>query len=271
MFMVLSLFLFFCDYRFHCFDVLHSKLSFVTLPLQYIVNLPLVLAHKLNVNFIGKTVILKENERLTAELLLVNARLQRLNFLEHENIELRTLLHGSHKIKGSVLSAKIIMSEVDNFGQKVTISKGERDGVYIKQPVLDAHGLLGQVVSVEKNMSKVLLVTNNKSVVPVVVVRSGLQTVALGVGTSDYLELTHVHETADVKERDIVVTSGLGLHFPAGYQVGVVKEIKHVIGKRFMKIFVVPSAHINRVSHVLLVWPDLTIPVKQTKKSNKKH
>lgn len=260
--MVVSLFLFFCDHHFHCFDKLHSKLSFVTLPVQRVIDLPLQLIHKLQVNFTSKATILRENKRLTSELLLANVRLQRLDFLEHENAKLQTLLRSSRKIKSKVLFAKIIMAETDNFGRKFTINKGRHQGVYIGQPVVDAYGLLGQVIAVKDAVSKILSITSSNSAIPVMIVRNGLQTVALGTGNDQYLELANVPETADVRVGDILVTSNLGQRFPTGYHVGVVKEIKYVVGERFMKIFVVPKAHIDKGTHVLLVWSNL---VKQSK------
>jgi len=255
---ILSLVLFFGDHYFHYFDALHSKLSFVTLPVQYVANLPLNLTNKLVLSFVKKNHILKENERLTSELLLVKSGLQRLDFLEHENAELRALLHSSKQIKYKYLPVEVIMSEVDNYGQTITLNKGKQDGVYVGQPVVDPYGLVGQIILVEGEYSRVLLITHHKSAVPVMVVRSGLQAIALGKGVNDYLELANVSETADIKVGDILVTSGLGQRFPGGYQVGVVKEIKYMIGERFVKVYVVPSAYVAREVNVLLIWPELT-------------
>lgn len=248
--------LFISDYHLHYFDKLHNKLSFITLSLSYAINLPLDLIKKANVNLIDKTILLKENAHLTAKLLSANTRLQRLDFLEHENTELRILLGSSHKIKYRTLAAETIKLEGDYFNQRVTINKGKNNDVYNRQPVVDAYGLLGQVVAVGKNASKVLLITSNKSAVPVMVVRNGIQTIALGRGINAHLELAHLPKTADIQIGDMIVTSGLGGHFPAGYKVGVIGEIKYVIGECFTKVSIIPAAHINMANHVLLIWPD---------------
>jgi rod shape-determining protein MreC len=252
--MTLSLILFFCDYRFHCFSVLRDKLSPVLMSIQYVVNRPSELVHDVAVNFVSKQVTLEDNARLSSKLLLINTKLQRLSYLEHENAELRLLLNYSRQIKGEILPAELITSATDNFTQQITIDRGKHQGVYIGQPVLDAYGLFGQVVMVEPDMSTVMLITNSKSAVPVMVIRSGLQAIAFGMGHCDCLELANVPETADVKVGDSLVTSGLGRIFPPGYQVGTVREIKRVLGERFMKVLISPNAHINKSLHVFLVW-----------------
>ncbi|MBU0744799.1 MAG: rod shape-determining protein MreC [Gammaproteobacteria bacterium] len=266
----LSLILLFCDHQFHCFNAMRSKLSFVAIPIQYVINWPLDLTRSLAVNLKSKQAVLQENRSLSSELLLINAKLQRLEFLEKENSQLRALLYSSQQIKGKVLSAEIIMSEPDNLSQKITINKGRQQGVYVGQPVFDAHGLLGQVILVESNMSKALLISNKKSAIPVMVVRNRMQTIALGMGGGKFLELVNIPETADIKVGDSLVTSGIENLFPAGFQVGIVKDIKHITGERFMRVLVVPKAQMNIGSHVILVWPDLPDKIKKSVKKQVK-
>ncbi|HBC72085.1 MAG TPA: rod shape-determining protein MreC [Coxiellaceae bacterium] len=263
---VVSLILFFFDHKSHYFDALRSQVSFIVIPIQYAVNWPVELAHILKDNFVSKQIIFEENNQLRTELLQINAKLQRLDFLEHENSQLRVLLNSSKPGKSKIVAAQLLNSVVDNFGQQITIDKGKQHGVYVGQPVLDAYGLLGQVILVEDLVSKVLLITNGKSAIPVMINRNGFRTIALGVGSSDYLELVNIPETADIKEGDSLVTSGLGQRFPAGHLIGVVSEVKRVVGERFLKVVVVPAAHINRDLHVLLVWPAEVERVKRVKK-----
>jgi rod shape-determining protein MreC len=251
--LVLSLFLFCCDHRFHCFSGVRYQLSVIVVFVQRLVNLPTESVQAVSDYFVSKKDLLESNKQLRSQLLLVNTDLQRLSFLQHENEELRALLNVSRQNGNKVLTAKLMTLATDNFIQYVTIDRGEQYGVYVGQPVLDAYGLLGQVVIVKPKTSTVMLVTDNKSAVPVMVVRSGLQAIVVGTGSSNYLELANVPETADIKVGDSLVTSGLGQIFPAGYQVGVVREVKRVSGERFMKIFVTPEAHINRSLHVFLV------------------
>ena len=203
--------------------------------------------------FVCKKSLAKENSELSSKLSLMATRLQRITFLEHENIELRGLLKYSRETKDKLQPVLLVASAIDSFTQEITIDKGERHGVYIGQPVLDANGLLGRVIRIEKEESVVMLLTNSKSAVPIVATRNGFRAIALGIGRADYLELANIPETADIREGDILVTSGLENVFPAGYQIGTVQKIERVKGERFMKILVTPAAHADRSRYMFLV------------------
>lgn len=136
------------------------------------------------------------------------------------------------------------------------MDKGSADGVFVGQPVLDAQGLMGQVIRVSRYVSRVLLISDVNHSVPVQVVRSNLRLIARGTGTTRQLELMHVQDTADIKKGDLLVSSGLGGRFPVGYPVGVVNHVEHDPGKPFAKVTATPSARLDRSRHVLLVFTE---------------
>jgi rod shape-determining protein MreC len=227
---------------------------FITAPFQREINWSIDFFKVIADNLKEKQALLKEINFLRSELLLTNTQLQRLDFLAQENSQLNTLLNLTKQLKTKFLAAKLLSMPVDSVTQQITIDKGEVNGLYIGQPVVDAYGLFGQVISVEPEFSKVLLVTDVKSAVPVIVVRNGVQSIAVGTGYIDSLELINTPETTDIKEGDVLVTSGTGHRFPAGYTIGTIRLIKHTSGERFVKVFITPSAHINSSINVLLVW-----------------
>ena len=254
--MSLSLVLFFCDYRFNCFDTLKSKLSPIVTPMQHLANWPVESVQTIGAKLADKKIILEKNKNIKEKLLTLSARLQRLDFLEDENAKLRSLLKHSKQIQDKILPAKTVNPTISSFDQQIIINKGKRDETYIGQPILDAHGLLGQIISITKKTSKVLLITNRKSAIPVTIVGKGLQTIAVGTG-GNYLKLVNIPETSDITTGDFVVTSNLGGRFPSGYHVGTVKEVKRVLGERFMQVSVTPKANINKILHVLLIWTNI--------------
>lgn len=140
------------------------------------------------------------------------------------------------------------------------IDKGENDGVFVGQPVLDASGLMGQVVEVMPYTARVLLLTDTTHSIPVQVNRNGLRAIAVGTGNPERLELRYVADTADIKEGDLLVSSGLGQRFPAGYPVATVKEVIHDSGQPFAVVRAVPTAKMNRSRYVLLVFSDSRTP-----------
>jgi len=226
----------------------------ITAPFQRQINWSIDLVQVVSDNLREKQSLLKENTFLRSELLLANTQLQRLSFLEQENSQLRVLLNLAKQFKSRFLAAQVLSMAVDSVGQQVTIDKGKINDLYSGQPVIDAYGLFGQVISLESEFSKVILVTDVKSAIPVIVSRNGIQAIAVGTGHIDSLELINTPETTDVIEGDILVTSETGQRFPAGYAVGTIRSIKHIPGERFIKVLITPSAHINSSRNVLLVW-----------------
>ena len=226
------------------------------------VNWPVDLGQAFLDNLTAKQVLLRENATLRSELLLAHAKLQRVGFLEQENSQLHVLLNSVEKLKTKFLAAQLQVLQPDRFKRQIVINKGKRDNLYVGQPVIDAYGLFGQVILVGQNISAVLLLTDVKSAVPVMIVRNGIQAIAIGIGRDDNLELVNTPETTDIKVGDFLVTSGIGQRFPAGYAVGVVNLVQRVAGERFVKILVTPSAHINRSSNILLIWTNFVGQLK---------
>lgn len=198
--------------------------------------------------------LLAENKQLSARNLVLELRSQRLAALETENIELRELLSASEQIDDRVLVTSVIAVDPDPFSQQILINKGGEDGVFIGQPVLDAYGLLGQVIDVMPYSARVLMIADSNHAIPVQINRNGVRAIAVGTGSLDELELIYVPNTADIVKGDLLVSSGLGGRYPRGYPVGVVTKVENVPGKSFAVVTAEPSAHLDRSRHLLLVF-----------------
>jgi rod shape-determining protein MreC len=137
---------------------------------------------------------------------------------------------------------------------QLVLDKGADASVYLGQPLIDARGLMGQVVEVSRFTSRVLLITDATHSVPVQVNRNGVRAIAEGTGSLDRLEIHHVAATTDIREGDLLVTSGLGQRFPIGYPVATVTGVERDPGQPFARIAARPTAALDRVRHVLLVF-----------------
>jgi rod shape-determining protein MreC len=144
---------------------------------------------------------------------------------------------------------------LDPYKNQVMINKGELHDAYPCQPLVDAEGVLGQIVHAGPFTSTAILITDTAHALPVQVNRTGLRTIALGSGTINRLDLPYISNSADIRQGDLLVTSGLGGHFPPGYPVATVTEVKHDSGHSFAEITATPLAHLDRSREVLLVWP----------------
>lgn len=226
-------------------------------PLHFVASLPVSWFHRASAALADRKQLLEENETLRQERLFLNARAQRFAALQEENRRLKNLLESSTEIlEGQVLMAELVQVNLQPFRQQIIINKGRRDEVFKGQPVVDADGVMGQVTQVGLFSSTVLLLTDPAHSIPVQIDRNGLRSIAVGTGRGNALLLDYLPANADVKEGDLIVSSGLGGRFPRGYPVGSVTRVAHALGEPFSEVSVAPRAKFGRSREVLLLWPD---------------
>jgi len=258
-----------CDRYVPSFSIVKGTLENIVTPLQYAVNWPIAVVENFAITMSSKRVLLDENAKLRAEIILLEAKQQKLISLEQENIKLRGLVtSGILAEKEKFLIANLLAVNTNNFNHKVLLDKGTSNGLYIGQPVLDAYGIMGQIIDVSTERSTVLLLTDTKSAIPVKITRNGNRSILIGTGSFNYLELAGVSETFDVKKGDTLVTSDLGSRFPDGYPVGTVTKVERVLGEQFLKVIVSPSARVNQDRQLLLIWPSQQLKKLRNHESN---
>ena len=235
--------------------VIRSALSTLVYPLQYVVNLPVEAAVWISNSLVTRSNLLEENDRLKQEHLLLSSKLQRYEVLETENRRLRKLLESSFRLNDKVLIAELVAVELQSFRRQIVINKGQREGAYDGQPIVDASGIMGQIVHVGPFSSTVLLITDPNHALPVQVNRNGLRAIAVGTGQNDKLLLEHLPNNVDIRVGDLIISSGLGRRFPSGYPVGQIEKISRDLGETFAKVMIKPSAQLSQSREVLMVWP----------------
>lgn len=251
---VLSIVLMVVDARFSALKPVRSQLGMLLTPLYYVAELPVRAWDAVYLQLTSRADLIAENESLRAQALLIQRKLQKLAALTEQNVRLRELLNSSELVDERVLVAELIGVDPSASTQRILINRGEKDGVFLGQPVLDASGLMGQVVEVLPFSARVLLITDVSHSLPVQINRNGLRAIAAGTGNTEWLELRHVGDTADIRVDDIVVSSGLGQRFPAGYPVGRVTMVNRDTSQPFAEVRIEPSAKLNRSRYLLLVF-----------------
>tara|TARA_B110000196_G_scaffold130896_1_gene113404 strand:+ start:445 stop:1233 length:789 start_codon:yes stop_codon:yes gene_type:complete len=242
-----------------------TTLATLVYPVEFIVSLPFQIKDWVSNFFISKETLFNENDKLKEELLLIKTRLQQYEIIEAENHRLRSLLESSFRLKNKVLIAELVAVQLDSFRKKIVINKGENDGGYLGQPVLDATGIIGQITQINPFSSTVLLITDPNHALPVQINRNGLRAIAVGSGENNTLLLQHLPKplitdlnlpnNAHILEGDLVVTSGLGRRFPRDYPVGEIGAIIQEPGESSAKVIIKPFAEFNQIREVLMVWP----------------
>lgn len=248
-----SLLLMVMDHRLHYLEPVRSTLAIAVYPLHYLASLPVTASEWLSEAFTSREALQQSNETYRRENLRLKGQLQKLEALEAENMRLRDLLDSSLKVGDQVLVAELIAIDLDPYKQQVLIDRGSSSGVFLGQPVLDANAVLGQVIHVSPMTATVLMITDPAHALPVQVNRNGLRTIANGTGRINELELPHLPNNADIREGDLLVTSGLGGRFPPGYPVARVTRVIREPGQPFAQVLATPNAHLERVREVLLV------------------
>lgn len=251
---VASIVLMTADHRWHQLEIVRNALSHLLYPLQYTIDLPIRLYYWGDETLSGHQTLLDENRKLKDLHLQSRVQLQKLDILEKENARLRELLSATPKISERVLVAEIMSVDVDPYRQLLILNKSSRDDVYDGQPVIDAQGVMGQIVHVSASSSTMMLITDASHALPVQIDRTGLRAVAFGTGKIDYLDLRHIPHNADVREGDLLITSGLGGRFPPNYPVAKITHIERPMGEPFVNVRAEPLARLDRSREVLLVW-----------------
>ncbi len=222
-------------------------------PAYRIAAFPADIARATRTAVVSQDTLAKENRELRDALLLAQARLNRLDALVAQNARLKDLLDAQNSLGLSVQLARLVNVDLDPFRPRVVLNAGSNQGVTVGQPVIDAHGIMGQVVEVMANTSVVMLITDPTHAIPVMVERSGLRTIAYGTGAIGRLELPNIPISADVQVGDRLVTSGLGGRFPAGFPVGEILSISTDASSLFASAQARPAAALDRSDDVLLL------------------
>jgi len=252
---ILSIALMVADHRQHHIETIRSIISVAVYPIQYLVNLPIAASEWMGDSLSSRGTLREENERLRMQHLLFKAQLQKLASLKVENIRLRELLQSSKKVSENVLIAELLAVDLDPFSRQIVINKGSNDKVYIGQPVLDAEGIMGQIVHVSPFSSTAMLITDSNHAIPVLVNRNGLRAIVVGTGAPDQLDIPYLPNSADITVGDLLTSSGLGGRFPSDYPVARIIGVNFDPTQPYATVTAEPVALLERSQEVLLVWP----------------
>jgi len=264
-FVVASILVMYFDHRENHLDGIRKAIGAAVYPVRVVVDAPAHLWAWLGESTTSRNRLELELGRLQAERLLTNARLQRLTSLEAENARLRALLDARGRVRDEVRVAEIMSVDANPYEHNMVIGIGSRDGVYDGQAIVDAAGVVGQVIRTGIMTAEAVLISDSDHALPVEVNRNGLRTIAVGTGEIDRLDLPFLPNNADIRAGDLLVTSGLGGAFPAGYPVAVVDSVTRIPQEPFADVTATPAAALGQVREVMLIWsrPPVTEEVQE--------
>jgi rod shape-determining protein MreC len=251
---LLALGLIIVDKRYDHLGKIRRMLSIVAYPVQIAVASPFEGWDWFRESVTTRDALRADKTKLEEQLRLAQFRLQRFDALEAESQRLRALRDATAGVTDRFVIGDIMDLDLDAFRERVLVDKGAQDGVFVGQAVLDAGGVFGQVARVGQLTSEVILLSDATHAIPVQINRNGLRTIAVGTGDMGRLKLPYLPTSADVVSGDLLVTSGLGGGFPAGYPVGTVAEVKRDPAQSLADVDVKPAASLDRSRELMFVW-----------------
>jgi rod shape-determining protein MreC len=251
---LLALGLIIVDKRYDHLGRIRRVLSVVAYPVQIAVASPFEGWDWFRESVTTRDALRADKAKLESELRLAQFRLQRYEALEAESQRLRALRDSTAGVTSRFVIGDVMDVDLDAFRERVLVDKGAQDGVFVGQAVLDAGGVFGQVARVGQLTAEVILVSDPTHAIPVQINRNGLRTIAVGTGDMGRLKLPYLPTSADVIAGDLLVTSGLGGGFPAGYPVGTVAEVKRDPAASLADVDVKPAAALDRSRELMFVW-----------------
>ena len=252
-YLILASALMLVDHRMNIGQQTRQQLSVVIEPIWWLASLPTRMWSGVDDELATRQTLQDSNERLVRELQIVTALMQRMSAINVENQRLRDLLNATRSGSLQVQMVSILDVDLNPYQQRIVLNAGSRQGVKIGQAIMDAGGILGQVIEVTGNQATALLITDADHAIPVQVARSGFRGIAFGTGEPNSLLISDIPQSADIRKGDVLVTSGMGGRFPVGFPVAIVESLKPNDTGLFMVGRAKPAARLDRGLEVLLV------------------
>jgi rod shape-determining protein MreC len=253
---IISASLMLADTRLGMFTQVRYFLNSMVAPIQYLADVPRVMFDGAYERINIRQDLMRSNADLKREVLRLKNDLLLLDQYKEENQRLRKLLDSSFIRDERKVVTEVMAVDTSPYRHQVVIDKGQIDGVYVGQPVANEKGIVGQVTFVSAHNSRVLLLTDSLSAIPVQVIRNDIRIIASGNGKIDRINLDHIPISLDIQKEDLLVTSGLGGVYPEGYPVAHVANVDKDTAREFARIDAEPVVDFERLRYLLLIWPN---------------
>ncbi len=256
-FSAIALFLMVADLRFRVTQPVRAALATVLYPVQWAVLQPVLLVGAAG-GYVSSLHTAQQNEADAARRLADQAvRSLQVDQLLDENQRLRQLLSMRERTSSQAIGAQVVYDAADPYSRRVVIDRGQTHGVQAGAPVIDESGVLGQVTRVYPLIAEVSLLVDRDQAIPVLDIRSGVRSVAYGEPASDGdgLALRYTLAETDIREGDLLTTSGVDAVYPPGLPVARVTVVERQSGSSFMRIRAEPLARMDGALHVLVLEP----------------
>jgi len=258
MFSALAVFMMVADARFQLTSPFRQAVATVLYPVQWLMLKPVEFATHGAGYFQSLQAAQDDLDTARRRMTLMGQRANQAEQLVMENARLRKLLALRDRLETSAQAAEVVYDTADPFTRRVVLDRGQMGGVELGAPVMDEAGVLGQVTRVFPLVSEVTLLIDRDQAIPVLNVRTGVRGVAYGdpvAGHAGGMELRFMPANADIREEDLLTTSGVDGLYPPGLPVARVVRVERSADSAFARIYCVPLAQVQGARHVVVLKP----------------
>ncbi|WP_298213095.1 rod shape-determining protein MreC [Acidovorax sp.] len=257
-FSALALFLMVADARFKITDPFRKVVATVLYPVQWLMLQPVEFASHGSSYFQSLKTAQNDLDAAHKKMTAMGQRANQAEQLALENGRLRALLALRDRLETPAQAAEVIYDTADPYTRSVVLDRGQVGGVELGSPVMDEAGVLGQVTRVFPLVSEVTLLVDRDQAIPVLNIRTGVRGVAYGdpvAGHGGGMELRFMPANADIREDDLLTTSGVDGLYPPGLPVARVVRVERRADSAFARIYCVPLAQVQGARHVVVLKP----------------
>lgn len=227
------------DYRHHFSKKMKTKLSVIQIPINSLINFPVNLFHDTKKYFTSQTLLKEKIKNLEKANYSLSIQTQENELIKSENKLLRNKLkiHKNFNIEG--INAEIILPSIRGGYKVITINKGIKHNINEGAPVINAKGLVGQIINTFKTYSEIKPITSSSFAVPAIL-NKGIENFILYGNGNGELEIPLFPASSLIKINDIFVTSGIDDLYPKGIKIGKVIRVEPTKSPKFNNILIRP-------------------------------
>lgn len=254
----LALFLMVADARFQVTGPIRQAVGTVLYPVQWLMLKPVEFASHGAGYFQSLATAQQDLDAARKKMTTMGQRANQAEQLALENGRLRQLLALRDRLETPAQAAEVIYDTADPYTRRVVLDRGQVGGVVLGSPVMDEAGVLGQVTRVFPLVSEVTLLVDRDQAIPVLNIRTGVRGVAYGdpvAGHGGGMELRFMPANADIREDDLLTTSGVDGLYPPGLPVARVVRVERRADSAFARIYCQPLAQVQGARHVMVLTP----------------
>ncbi len=254
-YLALSIIFLVLDNNYAISNKIRFNTSYIIEPIYTISAWPSSIYNNISKHFDSKKDLIKKNELLEKKIIIQSGIIQKIPSLQKENKRLKELLNSSTTTNSlKILIAELIKVNLSPFSNKLIINKGKENNLYLGQVAIDNLGLLGQVSEINKDFSVITLISDPGHALLAVNARTNKRIVVSGIGDNRKLKAIYIPLNEDVKQGDILITSGLDNIFPEGYLIGQITKVEKNLNQNFQDVDIVPSSSLSSNREVMLLW-----------------